>query len=215
MPDVMAFSAEQVSRLTGLSVRRLYYWDKEPRFFSPEFAAPDRGRFGRVYSFRDLISLKTIAVLLKEHKVPLQELRRVDPWLKRHHETPWASLRLYVIGRSIFFEDPETREILLARFPAQAALPIEMNEIVREVRHDTDRLRARTSDQIGRIDRHRNIAHNAPTIAGTRIPTSAIWDFHSAGYSTEEIIREYPRITPSDVEAAIEFEKRNRQRQAS
>jgi uncharacterized protein (DUF433 family) len=50
--------------------------------------------------------------------------------------------------------------------------------------------------------------HNAWVVAGTRIPTEAIWNFHAAGYDAEAIIREYPRLTPDDVRAAIDFESR-------
>jgi uncharacterized protein (DUF433 family) len=44
-------------------------------------------------------------------------------------------------------------------------------------------------------------------------PTEAIWNFHAEGYDTHAIIREYPRLAPEDVRAAIDFESR-RQRTA-
>jgi uncharacterized protein (DUF433 family) len=72
-------------------------------------------------------------------------------------------------------------------------------------------MQARDEDEIGQIFQHRYIAHNEPVLAGTRIRTSAIWNFHQAGYSTEEILAEYPRLTAQDVDAAIEFETRQRQ----
>jgi uncharacterized protein (DUF433 family) len=40
-------------------------------------------------------------------------------------------------------------------------------------------------------------------IAGTRIPINAVKDFHAAGYSTDQIIKEYPDLTAEDVEAAL------------
>lgn len=36
MGEMLAFTADQVSRLTGLSERRLRYWDKTG-FFNPEY----------------------------------------------------------------------------------------------------------------------------------------------------------------------------------
>ena len=45
--------------------------------------------------------------------------------------------------------------------------------------------------------------HNAPVIGGTRIPVAAVRSFHEAGYTTEQIIAEYPSLTPTDVETAL------------
>jgi uncharacterized protein (DUF433 family) len=65
----------------------------------------------------------------------------------------------------------------------------------------------RKPKQIGKIEQHRFVAKNAPVIAGTRIPTTAIYNLHEAGYSTERIISEYPRLTQADVKAAIQHER--------
>jgi uncharacterized protein (DUF433 family) len=72
------------------------------------------------------------------------------------------------------------------------------------------KLRERRSDQLGQLSRNRYVVHNAWVIAGTRIPTEAIWHFHCAGADVDGIIREYPRLTPEDVRAAIDFEARRR-----
>ena len=53
---------------------------------------------------------------------------------------------------------------------------------------------------------------NAPVLAGTRIPTSAVWSFHEDGYTTEQIIDQYPRLYPDDIRAAIAFEQERRAR---
>ncbi|MGH2457821.1 MAG: DUF433 domain-containing protein [Chloroflexota bacterium] len=216
MADIIAFTADQVAQVTGLSVRRLYYWDREPRFFVPEFTNQHRERyFGRIYSFRDVVSLRTIAILLNNFHVPLQELRRVDPWLKQQHDEPWASLRLYVLGRRVYFKHPDTGQILAARYPHQEVIPFSIGAVVDEVHAVSDRLRERAADEIGQIVRNRYVVHNAPVLAGTRVPTSAVWNFHQAGYTVDQIIREYPRLTPIDVEAAIGFERQRQERQAS
>ena len=215
MADIIAYTAEQVAQVTGLSVRQLSYWDRNPRFFVPEYQDQDQNRyFGRIYSFRDVVSLRTIAILLKKHHLPLQELRRVDPWLKEHSATPWASLRLYVLDKHVYFQHPESGQIVAARYPHQVVIPVEIAEVVDEVRSASDRLRQRSPGQIGRIDRNRYVAHNAYVMAGTRVPTSAVWSFHQAGYTVDQIIREYPRLTAEDVEAAIHFETERNRRQA-
>ena len=69
-----------------------------------------------------------------------------------------------------------------------------------------EKLRERQLDQIGQVVRNRNVVHNAWTLAGTRVKTEAIWNFHQAGYTSAAIIKEYPRLKKKDVKAAIEFE---------
>jgi uncharacterized protein (DUF433 family) len=88
----------------------------------------------------------------------------------------------------------------------QSIIEIDLELIAAEMRREADRLKERRDDQIGVLARNRYVVHNAWVVAGTRIPTSAIWNFHRAGYSPEAIMGEYPRLTLSDVAAAIEFE---------
>lgn len=44
-----------------------------------------------------------------------------------------------------------------------------------------------------------------PTIAGTRIPVSLILNLLAHGMTIEEIIADYPHLTPADIKAAIKF----------
>ena len=213
MPELLAFTAEHVQRLTGLSGRQLSYWDATG-FFSPQVVSRRRA-FGRIYTFRDVVGLRTIAILRNEHKVPLQVLRRVGTWLHQHHDTPWANLTFYVAGRRVYFDDPRSGARMGGDRLEQSVLPIAMKRIASSVGRDAKQLQSRTPDEIGQIIRSRYVVHNAPVIAGTRIPVAAIWNLHSAGYSTNAIIREYPRLHRKDVVAAIACEKQRLRAQAS
>lgn len=211
MSELAAFTADHVCRLTGLSARQLGYWDRT-EFFSPTYLDGYRRRaFGRIYSFRDVVGLRTIALLRKHHKVPLQELRRVGAWLKERHSEPWSSLRFALLGRRVLFFEPNTGDAIEPRGHGQKVLPIALEPIANEMQSAAARLRERSRHQLGRLARNRYVVHNAWVIAGTRISTTAIWNFYKAGYSDEAIIAEFPRLTPEDVRAAIEFEgKRER-----
>lgn len=214
MEELLAFSAEHACRLTRLSQRQLTYWDRT-RFFSPQFADENRRRaYSRIYSFRDIVGLRTVAILRNEHKVPLQELRRVGAWLKKHHDAPWASLTFYVGGRRVFFDDPATGSRMGARPLGQPVFPIAMEEIARDMGEAARRLRERSTNEVGKVTQHRYVVHNAPVLAGTRVPTSAVWNLHEAGYSSRQIIREYPRLKPKDVRAAIDYEDRRAKQKA-
>jgi uncharacterized protein (DUF433 family) len=211
MAELLAFTADHVARLTGLSARQLRYWD-DTAFFSPTLLDDHSGRaFGRIYSFRDVVGLRTIAILRRHHSIPLQELRRVGEWLLREHETPWSSLRLALMGRTVIFFDPGSGAAIEPGPQGQTILAIALEPIANEMRDAAAKLQERGSDQIGQLSRNRYVVHNAWVIAGTRIPTEAIWNFHAGGFDVDAIIREYPRLTSEDVRVAIDFESRRRQ----
>jgi len=206
MAELMAFTADNVCRLTGLSARQLGYWDKTG-FFSPELLDDYKRRaFGRIYSFRDVVGLRTIAQLRNEHRIPLQELRRVGEWLLAHHETPWSSLRFALSGCRVVFADPVSGQYIEPRGAGQVVIEINLEPIATDMQRAAAGLRERTQEQIGKVTRNRYVVHNAWVVAGTRIPTAAIWSFHHAGRTVDQIIHEYPKLTTADVEAAIKHE---------
>jgi DNA-binding transcriptional MerR regulator len=208
LPELLAFTSDNVCRLTGLSAHQLRYWDATD-FFSPELLDDySRRAFGRIYSFRDVVGLRTIAVLRNKHRIPLQELRRVGEWLAAHHETPWSSLRFALSGRKIVFAEGGT--YVEPTSGGQTVIEIELEPIASDMHREAQKLRERGQEQIGSVVRNRWVVHNAWVMAGTRIPTEAIWNFHQAGYDYAAIIREYPRLTPEDVRAAVEFEASRR-----
>lgn len=214
MSELLGFTADQVCQLTGLTMRQLRYWDNMG-FFRPRLGDEQRRRpYSRVYAFRDVVGLRAIATLRNKHRIPLQELRRVGSWLAERDESPWASLRLYLADRRVFFDDPATGVRIATRPAGQASFPFFMEAVVREVEQAVHKLRKRPNDDIGGVVRHRYVAHNAPVLAGTRIPTSAIWRFHQAGYAIDAILEEYPRLSAKDVRAAIAQEEQRRQKRA-
>ncbi len=209
LPDqAMLFSVDQVSRLTGLKKGRLAYWHNTD-FYTAEHSDDPHRPYGRVYSFLDLVALRTLAVLVNEHRVYLGELRKVAKLLS-DRRGDWAGCRFLVGGRKVFWipRGASEDDIRSAHPPGQREMHLAMDEITRDVRNAVAAAKERTPDEIGEIVRHRNVAENAPILAGTRIPTKAVWLFHSEGYDADEIQRQYPRLTPRDIEAAIEYERR-------
>jgi uncharacterized protein (DUF433 family) len=214
---LLAFTLEHASRATGISERRIRYWD-DTGVLSPSLVDDERGgAYSRIYSFRDLVGLRTIAELRDRFGVSLQGLRAVGERLKRHAGTPWSELRFYVSGRHLFFKDPETELLLSALNPGQIALAatLDLVRVEQETRRRANRLVERTQDQFGQITQNRYVAGNQVVIAGTRIPTAAIWEFHEAGYDDAAILREYPRLLPIDVRAAIEHQRSLREAMAA
>ena len=200
------FSEDHVARLTGLSKLQLRRWDHE-HFFTPRYVYEDRfAPYSRLYSFQDVVGLRTIAVLMKEHRVSLQQLRRVAKELVARGYGHWAELKLYVVKGQVHFRHPRTGDIEGVWDGQFAMLPI--IDIIADVEQRVLELRKRSDDQRGQIERKKYVLRNASVVAGTRIPTAAIRRFKEAGYSIEQIIREYPALNAADVAAAIAYEER-------
>lgn len=210
MPGLLAFTASDVARLTGLSTRQLAYWDRTG-FFTPTYV-PDlpRRTFGRLYSFDDVVGLRTLAILRHRHGIPLQELRRVGEWLRGKHDAPWSAYGFAVVGGRVLIIEPGSGIAVEPRDAGQTHIAVALEPIAAEMQRAAEELRTRSPDQIGRIVRNRYLLHNAWTIAGTRIPTRAIWSFHEAGYPLRHILREYPTLRERDIRGAIRFEAERR-----
>jgi uncharacterized protein (DUF433 family) len=203
---VAAFSEDQVERLTDITQRQLRYWDRTG-LFKPSLGYENRREaYSRVYSFKDVASLKVVAQLLN-FGVSVQHLRDVSEKLRHLRDDRWTTNQLYVLKKKVVFVDPEAdepREIV----SGQWVMPIALKAVWDDTKAAVERLFARTPDQQGKIKRDRLVAHNAPVIAGTRIRVSAIQSFHAAGYSVGQIIKEYPDLTREDVEAALRYEEK-------
>lgn len=51
------------------------------------------------------------------------------------------------------------------------------------------------------------IMFGKPVIAGTRIPVEVILDKLEAGETVREILRDYPRLTETDIKAVLSYAK--------
>jgi uncharacterized protein (DUF433 family) len=203
MGDVIAaFTADQVERLTGLSEARLREWDRTG-FFAPTFAFENRrSPYSRIYSFKDVVGLRTLAILRDTHHVTLSHLKEVAEALSAYSDAPFADLKLYVVNREVHFAQPGDEQIV-GVVSGQGAMVVVLRDIWNDVRAEAEKLKHRRPEQIGRIERRRFTLHGAPMVAGTRIPVSAIQSLSADGFSCEQIIAEYPTLTPKDVRAAI------------
>lgn len=201
---ISAFTEAEVERLTGVTVRQLRHWDRSG-FFVPSLAYDDRRQpFSRLYSFRDLVSLKILNALRNNSQVSLQHLRGVKYKLAHLGEDMWAKTTLYVLKRKVVFDNPETetKEEVLS---GQGVLQIPLVVITGDMTKAVAKMRERDGSSIGKIESKRGIANSRPVIAGTRIPVESIKAFADEGYSIEQIAAEYPTLTSDDIVAAINY----------
>ena len=201
----MAFTEEQTEKLTGISSRQLRSWDRTG-FFVPSLAHENRSlTLSRLYSFRDLVSLKVLNALRNDANVSLQHLRSVKDKLSHLGDDMWAKTTLYVLNKRVIFENPETKnkeEVV----SGQGILQIPLEVVAGNMRQAVDEMKKRDVSLSGKIERIKGVAGNKPVIAGTRIPVSTIKAFADEGYSADQIMEEYPSLTLDDIEAALSFE---------
>jgi uncharacterized protein (DUF433 family) len=199
---IAAFTEDQVERLTGVSRQQLRYWDRTG-FFVPSLAYEDRrASHSRLYTFRDLVSLKVINALRNEANVPLPHLRKVKERLAHLGEDVWSKTTLYVLNKRVIFDSPggETKEEILT---GQVILQIPLKVVSGNMEQAIRAMSKRDASMVGKIERKRNVVHNEPVVAGTRIPVRSVKAFAEAGYSVEEIGKEYPTLTQDDIRAAL------------
>src|SRR6056297_267211 len=149
MPNsVSAFSEQQVSRLTGLTVGQLRSWNRSG-FIQPEYLDEDVRSFSRIYSFKDLLRLRILNQLRNVYRVPMQELRRVSKELEHLGDDKWTSQKLWVLNRRVVFEEPESskkREIASKQYIAEIPLSV----VTSDARSDIGKMNQR-DDVAGEI----------------------------------------------------------------
>jgi uncharacterized protein (DUF433 family) len=199
-----AFSEGQVERLTGVSIAQLRRWDRTG-FFRAALRSDEVRAFSRVYSFKDLVSLRVLNQLRNVHNVSMPELRKTARELAHLGDDVWTSATLYVHRGRVVFDEPETsakREVTTKQYVADIPLKVAISD----TRLAIAAMNQRGETEVGHITRNRYVQQNRPVIAGTRIPVDAIRSFARAGYSPEAIVKQYPSIAVEDVRAALEYE---------
>ncbi|MFN3971017.1 MAG: DUF433 domain-containing protein [Gemmobacter sp.] len=196
-----AFTEEQTARLARLSVSRLVYWDRTG-FFRPSFGDENRRlKYSRNYSFRDVVGLRTLSMLINEHGIPVRYLRKVKDCLQRPQEF-WADTVIYILGKKVYFEEPN---IDTFREPTSGQLSLKnipLRRVIGEVENEVLQLRRRDNSSFGKVSRDKFVVRNSLVIDGTRVPVNTIKVYFDEGYTQEQIKREFPSLTDEDIEAA-------------
>ena len=156
MADAGLFSADQVCNLAHITEKQLRHWATSD-FYKPEHLDEDGGPFSHIYSFRDVVSLRTIGILRNKHHIPLPALRRAGTWLSERHGTPWASLQFRISGKGLYYIDPSTGLPAALTGPlGQHALPglLKLDAIASRVRRAVAEMKKRKARDIGRSAAH-------------------------------------------------------------
>jgi DNA-binding transcriptional MerR regulator len=138
------FTAKQVVALTGVPYKRLDSWANSG-FLIPSIAEADGTGSRRLYSFQDLVTLRT-AKILRDAGISLQGLRKVVQFLRDTHrlEQPLAHTRLVVAGDDVLMAQTEGDLMRVLRHPGQHVLwvVVDVGRLVQALCEEVDKLRA-------------------------------------------------------------------------
>lgn len=191
------YTIDQASRLAGLSRERLADWDRAG-FFQPEYADKNRRLpLSRLYSFDDIVGLKTIAYLRDRHHVSMKELRKVAEVLARETSRPWSDLRLTAVNRNVVQIDERGQGSGV--LDGQKTC-IQLSSVIEEVQEAAQRLRIRDPKKQAHVEKNKFVMHNVERFSGTRIPVSAVERYIREGADDAEVLSAYPDLTEKDVQ---------------
>ena len=127
------YDSKTASRLVGVSLRQLQYWDEQD-FIRPSVQLAEGRGTRRLYSFHDLVCLKVVKDLV-HHGFTLQKIRRcLAPLKKDASQTarPARSLKYLTDGENLFVITDDRQKILDA-IERQFVVSLGIGNLVREL----------------------------------------------------------------------------------
>jgi uncharacterized protein (DUF433 family) len=204
---VAYFSVDQTAELTDLNPGLLRRWDTAGVFHPAQSTADTKRPLSRLYSFQDVIVLRTLAQA-REAGVSSYELRKIAKFVEEHPETSWSETRIYVVGHKVYFSytDAARERLLLSSNPlGQQAMPsiltIDLGQVHVDAERRLQQMIDRSPDQIGQTEQNRFVVGGAEVFAGTRIPVLTVIELLEAGWSYGELLENFPRLMAADLDA--------------
>ncbi len=133
-----AFTSKQACYLSGCTSHQLRYWDKVG-LVSPTIQS-SKGKPGvpKLYSFRDIVSLRVIKTLL-DNGMSIQRVRRAWRYLTKNGnlEDQLSNIRLVSDGKTIYTVEDEI--VFDALKSGQLAFFETIDNVTKEVREDVSK----------------------------------------------------------------------------
>ncbi len=132
-PDGRGFNSSDVSRICGVSLRQLQWWDEK------NVVSPRQDGHKRVYLTEEVVEISVIAELRRKG-FSLQKIRRVLRYLQREMGrrlgdvlSPDSELHLLTDGKTIFLEDSHDRIIDILKDAKQPMFLVSVSDQVRRL----------------------------------------------------------------------------------
>ena len=134
------YDSKTASRIVGVSLRQLQYWD-ERDFIRPSVKSAEGRGTKRLYSFHDLVCLKVVKDLAR-HGFTLQKIRRCLKPLKdttSNTVRPAQSLKYLTDGEELFVLTNDRQKILDA-IERQFVVSLGIGNLIRELDGEVKRI---------------------------------------------------------------------------
>lgn len=194
----MPYPTHVAAALSGATLRQLSYWRQRPNgrkaLLQPEIRS--RGRL--LYSFRDIIALRTFVFLREE--LPLQRIRKaVDNLRELGNYEHLSSYSLYTDGQSVMWSDDNKGLVDLLQRPGQYRITAVMGDVLKPFLNQrgekvVDLFAPRTYVRV-----HPEVRGGYPVVRDTRIRYDLVGGLVADGVPADEIAYFYPSV---DAEAA-------------
>ncbi len=136
-----SFNSKTVSKILGIPIRVIDYWDRT-NFIKPSVNEASGYGSMRLYSFTDLIQFK-VAKFLRDQGLSLQKIRKSLNFLRKHLpeiEKPLAQLRFLTDGETIFVLTNKNREIIDTLKKGQCVFAIAIEELINDLKGKTSKM---------------------------------------------------------------------------
>ncbi len=209
MSVILAFNLEQAASVTRLAPQRIRRWSLAGIITPSIRSGPAGSPYRFLYSFEDLVGLRTLGRLLATRMFSLPQLKLAARYMRQFYHQPWAQASFLIDGNQLLIRHPNGENVVSLLKPGQARMPLAFSweQIRQEVEEGARLLQMRSPEQIGALERHWNVLHNKWRIAGTRIPTSLVLECVQSGMSDGEILEAYPTLRIADISAAMAHEE--------
>jgi predicted RNase H-like HicB family nuclease len=130
-----SFNSKAVSKIIGLPMRVIDYWDRTS-FIKPSISEASGYGSVRLYAFTDLIQFR-VAKFLRDQGVSLQKMRKSLNYLRKHLprvENPLAQLRFLTDGETIFVLTNKDKEIIDTLKKGQYVMAIAIEQLIKDLR---------------------------------------------------------------------------------
>lgn len=137
----MSFNAKTVCRLTGLTQRRIDYWDRRD-FIKPSLGEASGYGSVRLYSFTDLVQLK-VAKTIIDQGISLQKIRKSIAYLREHFpdvKKPLSEMRFITDGATIFVLAEDKKVLLDTLSMGQLVLSLAIGSIIEELKGQVQKI---------------------------------------------------------------------------
>ena len=204
------YPLRRAAHICHVSVPRLSYWIRSGLISPHIHASPPR--MPPILSYNDLLAVNAIR-RLRDQRLALQKIRVAIKYISKELEQRenWYELKLVTDGDKLVTSVPASQDVLESRELVDAArygqkfFEVAFADLVNDLYLDRELIESPRFKQF--IDINPRVQAGAPTIHGTRIPTSVIAGWAKRGVTTEEIASFYDDVSQDAIDAALQYEE--------